>query len=372
VVRGNSQKDFLHELGMDPFQQRFPWIGGDLQTLRDTFVSENLPIESGEIVQIEIPSMPSREKGSGKLIALLDRPSNQEKIRGLVLMLHGLGGSSSRTGLRRMAFRLISSGFAVLRLNLRGAAPGRKFASGTYSANCNSDLIPAIAKAREICMLLATESNSKGRALPLFGVGISLGGTILLNASLNIKNSSYPEGGLLDGLVCLSSPLDLASCSASIEKPRNRIYQKWLLNRLIKQTIEDPFGILDEEKDILNYSNIRKSQTISTLREFDSFITAPRWGFKDVVDYYKRASPFYKIFNSTSSCIKNILFVQSLDDPWVPSETTEKLLNSLNEINSLVNSYVVITSHGGHNGFHGKDGCWGDELVANWLLKLTT
>jgi len=37
------------------------------------------------------------------------------------LLLHGLGGSSRRRGLRRMALTFINAGFAVLRLNLRGA-----------------------------------------------------------------------------------------------------------------------------------------------------------------------------------------------------------------------------------------------------------
>ena len=38
----------------------------------------------------------------------------------LVLLLHGLGGSSRRIGLRRMAFSFLSAGFGVLRVNLRG------------------------------------------------------------------------------------------------------------------------------------------------------------------------------------------------------------------------------------------------------------
>ena len=121
-----------------------PWIGGDLQTLRDTFVDDKLPEENGEIINIEIPELPNGHGGKGALLAILDKPSDVMAIKGLVLMVHGLGGSSRRRGLRRMACALLEAGFAVLRLNLRGAEPSRYLAGGTYSAKCNSDLFPII------------------------------------------------------------------------------------------------------------------------------------------------------------------------------------------------------------------------------------
>ena len=70
---------------------------------------------------------------------------------------------------------------------------------------------------------------------------ISLGGTMLLNACLD-------QSGALDALFCASSPLDLAACSASIERPRNRVYQRWLLKRLVRQTLADPFGVSTDEE----------------------------------------------------------------------------------------------------------------------------
>ena len=155
----------------------------------------------------------------------------------------------------------------LLRLNLRGAEPGRHLAGGTYAARCNSDLLPVIARAREL---------AAGR--PLLGAGISLGGTMLLNACL-------ASPGVLDGLFCASSPLDLAACSASIERPRNRVYQRWLLKRLVRQTLADPFGVSADEEVKLQATPPR------SIREFDSAVTAPRWGFSDVEDYYVKASP---------------------------------------------------------------------------------
>ena len=43
-VKDNFKKeDLLSDLGISPFKERIPWIGPDLQTLRDTFASDELP-----------------------------------------------------------------------------------------------------------------------------------------------------------------------------------------------------------------------------------------------------------------------------------------------------------------------------------------
>jgi alpha-beta hydrolase superfamily lysophospholipase len=68
----------------------------------------------------------------------------------------------------------------VLRLNMRGAGAGRSLASGTDGALCNRDLLPALQQARQ----LADQLAAGNRSLPVFGVGLSLGGTMLLNAQL--------------------------------------------------------------------------------------------------------------------------------------------------------------------------------------------
>ncbi len=354
-------KNLLDELRIIPFKQRIPWIGGDLQTLRDTFVEDESLPETGQRILIDVPSMPSRSKSNGQLIALLNYPSDDIPITGLVLMVHGLGGSTSRRGLRRMGLRLLNSGFAILRINLRGAGIGRDLAAGTYAAKCNSDFIPVLFKARKIAENLEIRKNNSKKYLPVFGVGISLGGTILLNACLELIGSKVLKKPILDGLVCISSPLDLAECSKQIEKPRNRIYQSWLLNRLVKQTIADPFGISEFEK-----SRLLKKGSISSIKEFDSVITAPRWGFKNVDEYYKSGSPISKLLMNSFE-IPRTLLIQSFDDPWVPVNGARKLMNEIRSLSKSSKVNVLLTCYGGHNGFHGLQGCWGDCAVSKWL-----
>ena len=281
--------------------------------------------------------------GEAAVLALVDPPVAGAP-RALVLLLHGLGGSSEREGLRRMGLSLTAAGFAVWRLNLRGAGPGRPLAPGTYAARCDRDLLPVLELARQ-----------RAGGLPLFGVGISLGGTMLLNACL-------ASPGVLDGVVCTSSPLDLALCSQQIELPRNRVYQRWLLRRLCAQTLADPFGVSDAERQAL-----QGPERPRTIRGFDAAITAPRWGYASVDDYYREASPLPRLLSAAADLPPSLL-LHALDDPWVPASGAQFLAQQ-----DLAGLEVVLTAHGGHNGFHGVGdqplSCWGDQLVASWLKR---
>lgn len=337
---------------MGPFRQRLPWRGGDLQTLRDTLRPVALPPDRGTPLELPAGQPPglARASGQDRLVGLLDQPlATPAAPQGLVVLLHGLGGSSAREGLRRLGLTLQHAGFAVLRLNLRGAGPGRLRAPGTYAANSNADLLPALARARALA-----------GPLPLLGVGVSLGGTQLLNAA-------FVQPGLLDGVVCVSSPLDLAACSLQIERRRNALYQRWLLRRLVQQTLADPFGIDPAERERLEAGGGPR-----TIQAFDGAITAPRWGYRSVAHYYHQASPLARLLDPVQrAALPPALLVHALDDPWVPAAATVQVA----EQGQGPGLEVVLTRRGGHNGFHGigdrtQPGCWSDRLTARWLRRL--
>jgi predicted alpha/beta-fold hydrolase len=344
-------------IDLGPFRPRAPWLTGDLQTLRDSLRPVSLPRDRGEPVDVEVG-------GGDRLRAVLDAPLSGAAPQGWVLLLHGLGGSSNREGLRRMGHALQQAGFAVIRLNMRGAGPSRHLAAGTYAANSNRDVLPVLRWARQ---------HAGGR--PLFGMGISLGGTKLLNALLAAPVQHAAAGlqqPLLDGLVCISSPLDLEACSDQIERPRNRLYQSWLLKRLVEQTLADPFGITPQERQALTAGGGPR-----TIRAFDAAITAPRWRYASVEAYYAQASPLHGLLpllrqpSAWQAVMPPTLLLHALDDPWVPAAATQQLAAAARQGVALE---VVLTERGGHNGFHavddGPEGCWGDRLTARWFQHL--
>jgi len=293
------------------------------------------------------------------LLGFLELPDKLNTLKGFVIVTHGLGGSTRRFGLRRISRKLAKNGFGVLKLYLRGAGPARYLAKGNYCARCSSDVISAIKYFKKLINLEFKDYIEIDHNLPIYGVGLSLGGTILLNACLDYDENKGEK--LLDGLACVSTPLDLSSCSLCIEKPRNYIYQKWLLHRLKNQLWD---GFNDEGK-ILNNEKLRKEiRSLKSIREFDQKFTAPSWGFNSLEDYYVKASPIFRIQNSIKK-LPQMLFIHAKDDPWVPNKDT---LNLRKE--SFDKFTILITEKGGHNGFHSINGCWSDEAVKNWFMNI--
>ncbi len=345
-------------LELDNFRQRFPWIGGDLQTIRDTFCLDFKLTNKVEKVFIPVDNLYSDKSKKDYLLGFLEFPEDN-KLRGLVVVTHGLGGSTKRFGLRRIANKLLNNGFAICKLNLRGAGSGRYLTNSNYSARCSKDIFSVVNFLRNKFKREINDFNLLNKYFPIFGIGLSLGGTIFLNACLDYDSDNSKN--LFDGLACISSPLDLLSCSKCIDKPRNFLYQKWLIRRLKKQ-------ILDSElinKDIFSKEIIKdKLKKVKTIREFDEQLTAPSWGYKSVDDYYLNASPLFQI-KKNSEKLPFSLFIHAKDDPWVPYEATYELSKLLNKCKNRIS--VLISEKGGHNGFHSPKGCWSDEVVSNWI-----
>ena len=358
--RNNSiSADFSDYLNNKPFREVLPWIGGDLQTLRDSFVIDFGKSIKNKKIFFPINKILSERFECDYLLGFLELPENISSLRGFVIVTHGLGGSTKRFGLRRISRKLVNNGFGVLKLNLRGAGSARYLAKGNYCARCSSDIISVIKYFKNLINVEFKDLLKKNNNIPIYGVGLSLGGTIFLNACLDYdeKNGEI----LLDGLACVSSPLDLSSCSLCIEKPRNFVYQKWLLHRLKNQLWD---GYNDEGK-ILNNDKLSKTiRSLKSIREFDQKFTAPSWGFNSLEDYYYKASPIFRIQQSIKK-LPPMLFIHAKDDPWVPYKAT---LNLRKE--SIDKFTILITKKGGHNGFHSVNGCWSDEAVINWFISI--
>ena len=96
------------------------------------------------------------------------------------------------------------------------------------------------------------------------------------------------------------------------------------------------------------------------MRLFDDLYTAPRSGFADAMDYYRRASTFAIIPRIRVPT----LILTSRDDPFINVEPFERL-----SVPSHIE--VRILKHGGHLGFLGWDGAggirWAERRIVDWL-----
>jgi len=88
--------------------------------------------------------------------------------------------------------------------------------------------------------------------------------------------------------------------------------------------------------------------------------SAPRYGFADAADYYERCKPL----RFMADIRVPTLVLASLDDPWIPGALYSGYDWRANK--SLV---PLLSSHGGHVGFHGTGDKrpWSDRVVARFF-----
>ena len=187
----------------------------------------------------------------------------------------------------------VSDGAPVVRLNLRGSPPGRSLARGHYHMDRVQDLADA-------CLALA-DLDPGIRQQGVVIVGFSLGGALALRLA---QAPCRPD--LVKAVVAVSAPLDLSATAERIARPRNRVYERWLLRRLKRET--EPLwrdGPAAERAAV---------QGARHIHEFDDALTAKEAGFRDAADYYASCSPM----NDMGGLGIPALIIHADDDPWVP------------------------------------------------------
>jgi predicted alpha/beta-fold hydrolase len=168
---------------------------------------------------------------------------------------------------------------------------------------------------------------------PLFAIGYSLGGNMLLKL-LGEQGSN----SLLDVAVSVSAPLQLDVSAGRMERGFSRLYQYYLLRglkaKLVKKYMSHPMESLLGTK-------VETIKKISNFHTFDDLYTAPIHGFVSADDYYRRSSAKQYLGNIGTPT----LIVQALDDPFM----TEEILPGSSELSKAIT--LEVYPHGGHVGF---------------------
>ncbi len=259
----------------------------------------------------------------------------------LALLVHGLSGSHASAHIRRLAALLLTRRVRVVRMDLRGAGTGLRLARNVYHAGRSSDIRAAL-----------EEIHTWSPPSPLLAVGLSLGGALVLRMAG--ESAHRPPPGL-KRLVAVSPPIDLPRCCDLLAQPRNRIYEDNFCRDLL-------FDARQRQRLFPDLPPLRFPSGRLTLRTFDDWYTAPRSGFLDAMDYYRRASSAPLIPN----IVQPALILTARDDPFIAVEPFEELKTPSNVL-------VRIVDHGGHLGFLGWDGeggfRWAERRIVDWLLR---
>ena len=259
---------------------------------------------------------------------------SQSQALGVVVIFHGLEGSVNSHYAKHLIKRLTKDWFIVALMHFRGCSHELNLTPKAYHSGETTDPLQTIEHVRK-----------RYPNLPLFAVGYSLGGNMLLKLLRESQEAKHIKAS-----VAVSAPLLLAECALRMQRGFSRLYQHYLLdsmksNLLAKMRRFDMSGLIT--------LNIETAKRIATFREFDHEVTAPIHGFDSADDYYGRCSalPMRKQIKTKT------LVLHAKDDPFM----TEAVIPSNNQLSPEV--AYELSEKGGHVGFlHGSP--WAPKL---WL-----
>lgn len=240
-----------------------------------------------------------------------------------VLLIHGLSGCSDSHYIRGAQARLAEAGMASVAMNSRGAANPNDSAL-SYHAGETEDLDAVIRDLRD-----------RDRDGPLLAIGISLGGSRLLNWL------ARRDSGALDAAVAVCSPLQLALCADRMDRGLSRFYRRHLIGQLragLQRQRRHLQRVAPDQAQRLAALDIGPMRSFW---QFDSRVIAPLYGFRDAADYYAQCSagPHLHAIHTPT------LMIQAADDPFMSAATLPRLADLGPGVT------LELARHGGHVGF---------------------
>ncbi|EWC42124.1 hydrolase [Pseudomonas stutzeri] len=245
----------------------------------------------------------------------------------LVLVLHGLTGSSSSLYVLGLQQRLTAQGWASVAINWRGCSGEPNLLPRAYHSGASDDLAEVVAHL-QACRPQAA----------LYAVGYSLGGNVLLKY-LGESAADCP----LRKAVAVSVPFRLDQCADRIGLGFSRIYQAHFMKAMVAY-VKDKQQRFQHEGLVEHLGALQRLgplQGMRTFWDFDGRFTAPLHGYSDAQDYYRRASSRYFL----PAIEIPTLLIQAADDPFV-------FRHSVPEPAELsATTTLELHARGGHVGF---------------------
>ena len=264
----------------------------------------------------------------------------QGDVRGEIIMVHGLEGSSAAGYARSMSYAALELGYATHRFNMRSCGGTEHLALSNYHSGQTSDLLHVLKERRQ-------KSD-----LPIYLVGFSLGGNVVLKLTGELGDQARD---LVTAVCAVSTPIDLKACAKALGKRENVIYEQRFLSRLRGR-------IRLRHKQAPQTYSLEPLKKIRTIYDFDDLYTGPLFGFGNADTYYETQSA-----NQFLGKIRiPALVVQAKDDPLIPFSVYDHPAFRENPCLTL-----VAVEHGGHLGFIARHQprFWLDGVVTDWLKQ---
>lgn len=292
-----------------------PWLpGGNLPTVwasvarplpRPRFRRERWELPDGDFLDVDLlPGAPGAP---------------------LLVISHGLEGSSRAPYVRGLAAAAGRRGWAVAAWSFRGCSGEPNRLLRQYHSGDTSDLAAVVARAME---------REPGR--PVVLVGFSLGGNQLVKW-LGESGDRLPAA--IRGAAAVSVPYDLEACAVALDASGfwPWVYRERFLRRLRRKALDKAA----RHPGAIDAAAVRCARTFSA---YDDLVTAPLHGFAGARDYWRRCSA--RLF--VPGVRRPLLSLSAADDPFVPAASLP-----VHELRSNPAVTLEVTPGGGHVGFVG-------------------
>ncbi len=305
-----------------------PWLRGPhLQTLWAALLRRrSRPNVSRERLELE----------DGDFLDLSWMPVSPGPV---VLVLHGLEGSLRSPYAANLLTTLHARGYHPVLMHFRGCSGEPNRLPRRYHFGDTGDLD-----------LVRRHIRTRFADKPLAMVGFSLGGNVLLKWLGETGNATDVAGA-----VAVSVPFNLHDAADRLNIGLSQIYQYHLLRKL-KASVRSKQTLLTPHVDI------KKVLRSRSFWEFDDWLTAPLHGFRDVDDYYTRATslPYLQKIETPT------LVLHARDDPFMLPQ------NVPDETALSKSTLLELSDAGGHVGFvstlaNGTPNYWLQERILRYL-----
>tara|TARA_R110002126_G_scaffold289578_3_gene444822 strand:- start:21984 stop:22964 length:981 start_codon:yes stop_codon:yes gene_type:complete len=240
----------------------------------------------------------------------------------LVLLIHGLEGSSESKYMASNTNHLNSLGIDTVCFNLRGCSGEDNLLLATYHSGKTEDVDFVINH-------LLKNYNYKNIVI----VGFSLGGNLTLKYLGEQGDNLSP---IIKGGIASSVPVDIGTAELEMDKLKNKLYMemffKTMKNKVLEKSHKFPEYKLDKDK-------LFKA---TKFKHLEHLYTAPVFGFDGPEDYWKKASskPYL------SQIKRPTLLINAKDDTFLSTECYP-----YDEAEDSEFFFFEETKYGGHVGF---------------------
>ncbi|MCM4159111.1 alpha/beta fold hydrolase [Antarcticibacterium flavum] len=287
---------------------------------RPPFKRERLELEDGDFMDIDWSSAPGKNTR-------------------VVIILHGLEGSSNRPYVMGMTNHFNKNGWDVAAVNLRGCSGEMNRLYRSYNAGASEDLEQVIAH------ILDGNIYSE-----LALTGFSLGGNLMLKYLG--EDRKLPKE--IKGAVAISAPCDLYKSLLKLQEPQNFIYSRRFVNKLKKQ-------LLLREQKFPGQISTEEIASCRSLYSIDDLYTGKAHGFEGARDYYEKSSALNFIPNIKIPT----LLLNATNDAFLSRNSSPEGLAQNNR-----HFYLETPKHGGHVGFlQNKEETYAEERAVEFINK---